>query len=43
MECIREGRAATDSPGERAVLLMEIIDAIYASDEQNGKQVEIAG
>jgi predicted dehydrogenase len=40
--CIREGRAQTDSPGERAVTIMQIIDALYASAERGGEQVRIA-
>ena len=43
LQCIREGRAQTDSPGERAVLVMRIIDAIYRSAEQGGKQMLIEG
>jgi predicted dehydrogenase len=39
LQCIREGRTQTDSPGERAVLVMRIIDAIYRSAGQGGKQV----
>jgi predicted dehydrogenase len=40
-DCIREGRPATQSPGERACLIMRIIDALYASAEQNGKQINL--
>jgi len=43
LQCIREGRKATDSPGERAVKVMRIIEALYRSAEQEGKQVVLSG
>jgi predicted dehydrogenase len=39
LQCIREGRRQTDSPGERAVKVMQIVEAIYRSAGQGGKQV----
>jgi predicted dehydrogenase len=38
MECAAAGRE-TQSNGRRAVLIMKIIDGLFASAEQNGKQV----
>jgi predicted dehydrogenase len=38
-ECLDQGRESTDSPGERSVLVMKIIDAIYASEAAGGRQV----
>ena len=40
LSCIREGRE-TESPGERAIVLMRIVDAIYRSQELGGKQVSV--
>ena len=37
-ECIRQGKE-TESPGERQVLVMRILDAIYASAADGGRQV----
>jgi predicted dehydrogenase len=39
LECIREGRTQTDSPGERAVVVMRIIDAMYQSAASGGREV----
>jgi predicted dehydrogenase len=38
MECIKDGKQ-TLSNGQRAVLIMKIIDGLFASSEQNGKQI----
>lgn len=43
LQCIREDRRQTDSPGERAVVVMRIIEAMYRSAEQEGKQVRVDG
>ncbi len=40
-DCIRENRRETDSPGERAGLIMRIIDAMYASAAQGGREVRL--
>jgi predicted dehydrogenase len=39
LQCLRENRKQTDSPGERALVVMRIIDALYASAEQGGRQI----
>jgi predicted dehydrogenase len=38
LSCVREGRE-TLSPGERSVVLMRIIDAVYASAAEGGRQI----
>jgi predicted dehydrogenase len=38
LECIRDGKE-TRSPGERAIVLMRIVDAIYTSQELGGREV----
>jgi len=38
IECIRANRE-TQSPGERGIIAMRILDAIYASAAQGGKQI----
>ncbi len=38
IQCIREGKE-TQSPGERGIIAMRILDAIYASAAQGGKQI----
>ena len=38
LECIREGKE-TLSPGERAIILMRIVDGIYKSQELGGGQI----
>jgi predicted dehydrogenase len=43
LKCIREGRIQTDSPGERAVKVMRIIEALYRSAGPGGKQVSCGG
>lgn len=40
LACIREGRE-TLSSGERAVVLMRIVDAIYRSATQGGREVRL--
>ena len=40
-DCIREGRSETQSPGERACLIMRIIDGMYRSAELDGRQVDL--
>jgi predicted dehydrogenase len=40
LECIREGKE-TQSPGERAIVLMRIVDAIYKSQELGGREVRL--
>ena len=37
-QCIREGRSETGSPGERSILVMRIIDAIYRSASLGGSE-----
>jgi predicted dehydrogenase len=39
VQCIREGRPQTDSPGERAVVVMRIIGAMYESAAAGGREV----
>ncbi len=41
--CIREGRDRTASPGERSIVLMRIVDAIYESAANGGRQVQFEG
>jgi predicted dehydrogenase len=41
LQCIREGRE-TQSPGERAVILMRIVDAIFKSQETGGREVVLS-
>jgi predicted dehydrogenase len=38
IDCIRENKE-TQSPGERGIIAMRILDAIYASAAQGGKQI----
>jgi len=40
-ECVREGKE-TQSPGERSIVLMRILDAIYRSEAEGGRQVRLA-
>ena len=40
IECIREGKE-TQSPGERAIVLMRIIDALYRSQALGGREVRL--
>ena len=40
LECIREGRE-TQSPGERAIVLMRIVDALFESQELGGREVRL--
>ncbi len=41
VDCIREDRE-TESPGERSIVTMRIIDAIYASAANGGREVRLA-
>ena len=38
MQCVEQG-VPTLSDGSRAILIMRIIDAMFASAEQNGRQI----
>lgn len=40
-QCVEQG-VHTQSDGKRAILIMRIIDAMFASAEHNGKQIELA-
>jgi predicted dehydrogenase len=42
LRCIREARPQTDSPGERAIVVMRIIDAMYASAARGGREVALS-
>ena len=39
--CIREEHPQTDSPGERAVVVMRIIDVMYQSADAGGREVRV--